>query len=294
MVMKCHQLYAFSPRACSRYLQAALILLLALAGHSIAAPTTQPATQPKQIDYFALSPDEFFNLDEVNKRIDYDRPNQTLLSAGIFHETNRSRAAEKLPPLQHLEKLDEAAMLHVRDMVEKNYLAHDEKGTKYPHPMDRVRTTGLRPQYVAENIALAFGIQYEGGRDVYPLKQWRREGLSYRQDGPAIPPQTYRTFAAHALKQWMDSPGHRANILDPHSKFMGSAAIAAMPTGKVVQDAFHKFYAGQVFFTPQREQPKREGPTNDQQGHDDSREDAPDPTPDPAAQPTIDATSDRE
>src|SRR5688572_20169752 len=71
----------------------------------------------------------------------------------------------------------------LRDMVAKNYLAHEEKGTETPHPIDRVRAAGLSPILVAENIATASGIQYESGRPVFPLRQWKREGLSYKENG---------------------------------------------------------------------------------------------------------------
>ena len=61
-------------------------------------------------------------------------------------------------------KVDDAIMIHVKDMVAKNYLAHEEKGTDTPQPIDRVRAVGLMPILAAENIATASGIQYEGGK----------------------------------------------------------------------------------------------------------------------------------
>ncbi|CAN5546784.1 hypothetical protein BH09PLA1_BH09PLA1_14220 [soil metagenome] len=224
-----------------------LILLLCIAA---AGPTSQPApaTQP---DYFAMSSDEFAACEAAKQIINFDRPDQTLLSAGILHETNRWRAREGRSTLSHHPKVDDAAMMHVRDMVAKNYLAHAEKGTKTPHPIDRVRAAGLAPILVAENIGTASGIQYKGGEPVFPLRQWRRGGLSYRENGPAIPPHTYRTFTEVVVKQWIDSPTHRENIMLRDAKYLGAACLPAIAKG-ATESEFHKFYTAQVLFTPSR------------------------------------------
>jgi uncharacterized protein YkwD len=143
-------------------------------------------------------------------------------------------------------------MLHARDMAEKSYLDHEEKdnpGRK--DPIDRIRAVGLKPRVVGENIATAFGIQYEPGRKAYPLRQWDRSGVSYTEDGPAIPPHTYRTFAAALVKGWWNSPHHRENILLPDAQYLGNACVPAKPKTESDED-FHKFYCAQEFFTPMR------------------------------------------
>ena len=256
----------------------------------LVAPTTRPTSVPSgQPDYFAMSPDEFAQCDAANQSINYDRPDQTLISAGILHETNRWRATEGLKSLVHHPQVDDAAMIHVKDMVAKNYLAHEETGTKTPHPIDRVRAAGLSPILVAENIGTASGIQYKGGEPVFPLRQWKREGLSYKENGPAIPPHTYRTFTQVVVKQWIDSPRHRENIMLPDARYLGSAALPANLKG-ATETEFHKFYTGQVFFTPSRfandqprgrskgEAPERD-PTSPKNDQDDGKYDpvAPDP-----------------
>jgi uncharacterized protein YkwD len=208
-----------------------------------------PATT--QADYFSMSPGEFARVSAANETINFSAPNQTLLRAAILHETNKWRAKEGLKPLLHHPQVDEAAMIHVRDMVAKNYLAHVEQGTTTPQPIDRVRAAGLSPILVAENIATASGIQYESGRQVFPLRQWKREGLSYKENGEAIPPHTYRTFAAQVLQQWIDSPSHRESIMLRDARYLGSACLPANPKSQK-EEAFHKFFCAQVFFTPSR------------------------------------------
>lgn len=237
-----------------------------------AEPASAPTTQP---DYFSMSPDEFAQCEQANQVINFDRPDQTLISAGILHETNRWRENNGLKPLTHHPKVDEAVMIHVKDMIAKNYLAHEEKGTKTPQPIDRVRAVGLAPILVAENIGTASGIQYKGGEPVFPLRQWRREGLSYKENGPAIPPHTYRTFTEVVVKQWIDSPNHRANIMLPDAKYLGSAALPASAKAQTEAE-FHKFYTGQVFFTPSRlanDQPRDRSKGNRNSDRDADRDD---------------------
>src|SRR5262245_15326847 len=134
------------------------------------APATRPAAPATEPDYFALSSEDFWELAAVDKPLDFLAPNHRLISAAIFHETNRQRARQNLPPFQHLNELDEAARLHVRYMMENRYVGHEEKNGKFPTPFDRVRAVGLRGSAVGENVALAFGIQYKGGAMVTPLE----------------------------------------------------------------------------------------------------------------------------
>lgn len=234
----------------ARSIKSLLTLMLTL---SIAGATRAPqraAETPN--DYFAVSSEDFAKLPAANRDIDFQNVDQRLMSAAILHATNAYRAQSKLRPLQHLDELDTAAMIHVNDMVEKSYLAHEEKNTKTPHPIDRVRAAGLKPMLVAENLAIAFGIRYEGGRKVYPLSQWRREGLSYTENGPAIPPHSYQSFATALVKQWWESPDHKKNIQLPDARYMGHACLPQKPARDGSDADFHKFYCAQEFFTPMR------------------------------------------
>jgi len=227
----------------------AVLVVFALKAGAAAAdhpPTSAPST-----DCFALSPEEFEHYEPANHLIEFDRVDQRLLSAAIMHETNRYRVENKLRPLSHMDELDQAALMHANDMSAKSYLAHEEKDNpKLRDPIDRIRSTGLKPMLAAENIATTFGIQYQGGRKAFPLRQWGRDGLSYTEDGPAIPRHTYRSFAAALVEQWMKSPHHRENILLPDARYLGSACVPAQPSNDETTNEFHKFYCAQEFFTP--------------------------------------------
>jgi uncharacterized protein YkwD len=74
-------------------------------------------------------------------------------------------------------------------MVATGVFAHEIPGTETPTLSDRARRVGYRGSYVGENIAFGF--------------------LS----------------AASLMQGWMDSPGHRANILQTNYTEIGVAAV---------------------------------------------------------------------
>lgn len=100
----------------------------------------------------------------------------TLTRAGVFTETNRHRAVSDLPALAANTTLDRAAQAKVNDMFTQQYFEHvgpDGRG-----PATWVDDAGYRYIRVGENLALG----------------------NFSSD-------------AALVQAWMDSPGHRANIL---------------------------------------------------------------------------------
>jgi uncharacterized protein YkwD len=95
---------------------------------------------------------------------------------------NAERARHGLRPLKLNKRLSRAARRHARDMARRNYFAHDSLGGRTF--VDRIRRTGYlrnaRSWWVGENLA------------------W---GSLDRSAPRAI------------TRMWMNSPGHRANIL---------------------------------------------------------------------------------
>mgnify|MGYP002380490786 FL=1 len=67
----------------------------------------------------------------------------------------------------------------------------------------------------------------------------------YTEKGPPIATHTPLSFAEALLNQWMESPGHRENILRKTPTHLGCHASPAL-------NEMHMpvFYAAQVFVTP--------------------------------------------
>jgi uncharacterized protein YkwD len=128
------------------------------------------------------------------------RPAQPKLSApeqALFDAANRERTARRLAPLKWSAALASAARAHARRMAQANALSHQFSGE-----MDlgtRVRVAGVRFRAVAENVA----------------------------QGPS---------AAVIHAQWMNSPPHRANLLDPELDSIGIAVAERNGQLFAVQD----------------------------------------------------------
>ena len=130
-----------------------------------------------------------------------------LTVAGILAETNRHRAEAGLPALTLNESLSQAAESKVTDMFAGQYFEHVSPSGQGPE--DLVETVGYEYLRVGENLALG----------------------SYASD-------------AELVEAWMDSPGHRENILKPGFSEIGLAASPGQFEGH------HTWLAVQTFALP--------------------------------------------
>lgn len=119
--------------------------------------------------------------------------------------TNQARGKEKLPPLKVNPVLMKAAALHTANMAKQGKLEHELDGKKV---RDRLDDLGYKWAECGENIAT----------DSDPNE---------------------------AFKGWMESKGHRENILDPSYEEIG-VALVRNPKDK------DEFYFTQVFGKPMR------------------------------------------
>ncbi len=101
----------------------------------------------------------------------------------VFDLTNQQRTQQGLSPLSLNLTLNDVAEKHSQDMATRNYFSH--QGLDGSQPWDRMRADGYNYSRAAENIAF---------------------GQPTPQD---------------VVTAWMNSPGHRQNILDPNLKDIG-------------------------------------------------------------------------
>lgn len=104
---------------------------------------------------------------------------------------NEARTQRELEPLCPQPTLTEAARAHSEDMVEEDYFAHASPGGE---------TLGERLK--------RFGYTPEG------YGYWKVGGNIAWHSGPEAKPEAM-------FEGWMDSPGHRANILDEDFRQIG-------------------------------------------------------------------------
>ncbi|MGE3808080.1 MAG: CAP domain-containing protein [Gemmataceae bacterium] len=124
-------------------------------------------------------------------------------SQKILELTNKERAKEKLPPLKFNATLGKTAQGHSINMAKQLKLAHELDGKT---PQDRIKEAGYRYQTAGENCAVSFTLDLD-----------------------------------KIVEGWMNSPPHRANILNPKYTEIG-IALARSDKGD--------YYATQVFATP--------------------------------------------
>ncbi|MGV9850078.1 CAP domain-containing protein [Streptomyces sp. NPDC003442] len=105
------------------------------------------------------------------------------LASEVIALTNAERAAARLAPLAPDPRLTAAAQAHSDDMVARDFYSHT--GPEGHQPWDRARTAGATHRGIGENIAC----------------------------GQRSPEEVVRG--------WMNSPGHRANILKPDFTHIG-------------------------------------------------------------------------
>ena len=138
--------------------------------------------------------------------------NVDLLAEAVLIETNRARCARGLQPLITNASLQQAASLHSQDMARLNFFSHDSPVPGRERLSTRVSQGGYRFQTVAENIIEARYMAYEGGRS-YRIVDAGRCQFEYA-NGQPIQPHSYASMARELVDRWMNSPGHRANILN--------------------------------------------------------------------------------
>ena len=115
------------------------------------------------------------------------------LEQGVIAAINEIRRARGLRPLRSNARLAAAADFHSRDMARKGYFEHDSaNGTAFWRRIERFYPSrGFRSWTVGENLLW--------GSQTY---------------GPAF-----------AMREWMNSPPHRANILSREWREIGIGAV---------------------------------------------------------------------
>jgi uncharacterized protein YkwD len=110
--------------------------------------------------------------------------------AVVLNYVNQERARYGLGALSLHFRLSAAAAVHTMDMACKNFFSHT--GSDGSSPFDRIKTQGYAYNYAGENLFAGNGVYNDPGQ---------------------------------AVSAWMNSPGHRQNILKPEFTEAGISYI---------------------------------------------------------------------
>jgi uncharacterized protein YkwD len=141
---------------------------------------------------------------------------QTLTKAEdrIAELVNAERDKAGRPALKRNDCLAAAARQHAVEMAKENYFSHDSPHALWRHAHERVYRAGYWEAYVAENIV-------------------------YYMSSAATGEAELAEVMVHGDHGWMNSPPHRANILNKEWDETGLGVAAA--------EGGHKWYACQLF-----------------------------------------------
>lgn len=173
--------------------------------------------------YTKLSVDSFFNTEAAQSAIEVENPDIALLNAAIFFATNEARQKRSLPLLLHDQSLEKAAEFHSEEMVEKRFFSHVNKTDKDNRTFDlRIRNKGGEFTAAGENI-LEMPPFKTGPKGEYDVSKNPDGSFSFLQlnNGKPLKVLSYGDFARTAVKLWMKSPDHKANIMSKSFSHLG-------------------------------------------------------------------------
>lgn len=145
-----------------------------------------------------------------------DRMLATIYPTLVATLSNKNREDAKLPVLAYNPLLEEAARLKAEDMKIRGYFAHvSPDGID---PWHWIKTAGYDYEYAGENLAINF------------------------------------SDSADVTKAWMDSPGHRENILSSNFTEVGVATVKGYINGRKT------VFVVQMFGSPSKDMIANETP----------------------------------
>lgn len=163
---------------------------------------------------------------------------QARLSRAILDEANLVRCRAGRAPLSPAaETLVRVARDHSAWMAGTGRMSHTGGRETGRTLTDRVRRAGLRPRTYAENLAFLPRYRFGGTR----FRVANRAACRFLSlDGQRIGQHSYRSLARAVVAMWMQSPGHRKNLLSRDQHRM-SAAASLSPEGHC-----GRFYVTQI------------------------------------------------
>jgi len=147
---------------------------------------------------------------------------QWLFDAAVRREVNVERCDRGLAPLAEDVALARAAAYHSGDLVVEDCFDHNSPVEGRATPADRLTQTGVRFTRLAENIATLSLYDLEGRHFI--VRDAANCDFTFTQGGPKILPHSYASAAKSLVASWMDSSGHRKNILNADMTRIGTGA----------------------------------------------------------------------
>ena len=209
------------------YLSCFCSLLFCISCGSDSAPIPEDKVESTPVTKKPAKKEEAPSISEIagniaNQKIDYRDMNQDVMEYVLHEEVNKMRSARKLPRFKRHQVLVNAAIDQNNYIVRLGDLSHSQNNAGKKTLGDRVKAFGGGFQAMAENLIYeGFAIRTTNGTQTEVIT------ISYQE------------MAQNMVKNWLASPGHRRNLLNPKYDQVGTAIGY---NGKL-----HAVFATQVF-----------------------------------------------
>ena len=164
--------------------------------------------------------------------------NRGEIEEWVIEFTNEERVNAGLQPFRHDAAISDIARSHSENMARLGLMSHDIGGRG---PTDRALAAGYDCRAYRGDGSYSFGLS-ENVAEHPRVTQWRGSGI-----GMSWRPVGYHHDAEEAARElvqgWMNSPGHRKNILDREAHRLG--------VGIAIQEASEYGYVSETIFATQ-------------------------------------------
>lgn len=169
---------------------------------------------------------------EANTEISYPL-DEALFNQVFLSYINAYRCQDNLIPLNTSRLLHLESSRHVTWMRENQKVSHTNTIRNRETPMDRIRMTRLRFTKGGENVARIAHYSVDS------VPRFQLHGpCFFVAEGQVLGRRTYAQAASFMAAGYMQSPGHRLQIMDPTYKTTGMA-VQLDPHGEFCGQLYH-------------------------------------------------------
>lgn len=163
--------------------------------------------------YKDYNQDSFWNILELSNYVGFQNLNIDLMNAAIFYTTNQERRKYNLLICAFHSKLLDTSMLHSLQMKNYKFFSHENQYER------KYRTLKDRIESVYSNDFKGFMCAGENISEMTYLSSAKPPSIGLSQ------PISYLDISKQVIEGWMNSEGHRLNILNPQFKFLGCGCV---------------------------------------------------------------------
>lgn len=161
-------------------------------------------------EYNAVS---FLTISKLSNSVRFQNLNIGLMNAAIFFATNQERRKLNLPTFAFHPKLLDISMLHSLQMKNYKFFSHENQYEQ------KYKTLSNRIESVISNDFKGFLCAGENISDMKYITTAKPPAIGLSQQ------MSYLDISQRVIEGWMNSEGHRLNILNPQFKFLGCGCV---------------------------------------------------------------------